>query len=561
MSFLKCIVKADAIVNDVWCNNVERAFHQASASEKALFLLDQAVICHYLTTMCGENGLPSLIAHYKGTLKTWFLPDVAKLFNDVPSERRDPIVNVAYPNICVLLGVTNLGAIDKDECIKLLDLDMDIPRATDNTFYVPYLSFVSGTNGLERYAEIDATIGNNRSFSINQTVSIPSFKIIGRHLTTRYDVLLPSYTFDCLETSRFATDGIDINSILAYWAGYNWRGVNFSSVIGVLAAQCLEKDTNAIPRGSKLFGYLDVYKRLMCTNNCEPFASLALSSDTTIQRRNIIKFVVHLRRRYGVLFDNPKLLSTYLHGTNDDTVTPLHKYLNATSPSDISVEMYNAFKSSCFGNFSELDLVINGRIDRKGQAGYLNATKTEKEDDPDAKQDNPEKSEKSEGDTPEGTAPDETGTNPDDDKTKSEKQEETQDSSSDNKSDSDASPAETTPDEEPNSDKESNNDTINQSNTHTQQKRFSVPKLDDKRGVKLSLSEGETTNTVLYRKELGAYIDSLLANPPSFLSVQAISVLKILRSSWLNMLSPTDLHDFINALVRLPKSITLKKRG
>ena len=96
----------------------------------------------------------------------------------------------------------------------------------------------------------------------------------------------------------------------------------------------------------------------------------------------------------------------------------------------------------------------------------------------------------------------------------------------------------------------------NKSHTHTS---LSIPKLDDKKGVKLSLSEGESTNSVLYREELEAYIDSLLANPPSILSVQTISALERLKAYWLYMMPVDQLHDWLRAMIRLPKSITIKK--
>ena len=577
MSFLKFIVKADAECNQAWLHDVESAYHHASPQEKAFFLMDQSVMCNYLMRLYGEDGLPVLLSHYKNTLISWFLPDLAKLYTNVEKSERDPMVHLAYNNVCILLGTTP-GKLDASECIKVLSAKLDVPVASDASFYAPYVQFVERTFGL--YTELEQ-VAANRSFKVSEPATIPSFKIIGRHLTVRYEVLFPSYNFDYKSAGQFHKEHIPVDSILSYWSGYNWTGRTFSGVIGVLAAQCLERDTNAIPKGSKMLGYLEIYNKLF--NGTGISDSLALSSDTTIQRRHLTAFISYLRSRYNVIIDDPKLLGRFISGTPGDDSKKLQDYLVTESPSDVSVEMYNAFKKSRFGTFSELDFVYNGRTGRENQTGYLNAKDPKKEDDPDAKQDTPEstedpkeepkkKEEPKEAENalpeppsldegkPEDTAPENSGTNTDDDATNAEPNTGNQDSPAEDNSASGTTDAETTPDEEPNSDTSSTDGSGgNDTHTHNTQKLPPVPKLDDKRGVKLSLSEGESTNTVLYRKELGAYIDSLLANPPSSLSVQAISTLKIIRSSWLNMLSVTELYDFLRALVKLPKSITIKK--
>lgn len=86
-----------------------------------------------------------------------------------------------------------------------------------------------------------------------------------------------------------------------------------------------------------------------------------------------------------------------------------------------------------------------------------------------------------------------------------------------------------------------------------------MPDMDDKKGVKLELSAGETANSVLYRIELEAYIDSLLANPPKFLSTQKVEFLKRVKAYWINRLSVESLCNLLNSIIRLPKELTIKK--
>ena len=86
-----------------------------------------------------------------------------------------------------------------------------------------------------------------------------------------------------------------------------------------------------------------------------------------------------------------------------------------------------------------------------------------------------------------------------------------------------------------------------------------MPNMDDKKGVKLELSAGETANSVLYRIELESFIDSLLANSPNFLSAQKVELLKRIKAYWLNRLSPESLVNLLNSIIKLPKHLNINK--
>lgn len=702
MSYLKYITSKSTVIDEEWLLNPELAYKHLTPKEKALFLLDQAIMLNYIERLCGgENKLPVLYAQYKNHLITWCYPDIDK---EAIAEGVD--FRVVNTNVACLLG-KNPGKVYADECMSILATRSEnstAPAACVPSFYEPYLRFVERTYGLSNYIESEQ-ISKNRSFSIGSSVSIPYFKIIRRSVIVSYEGDLPSYNFDYTKTAKyFADEGIDISSIFSFWSGYNWSGKTFNSVIGVLAAMSLEKDLNAIPTGSWLLAYYLVYKQVIAGVTLNPNNSLALSSANTF-KRYITLFLVYLRKQYNVLFDDPELLSRFTADLNKSDATLLNSFLQAKDPAKVSVEMYNAFKQSYFGDFSELDL-LNGRNGRANQSGYMNAKNTAG-DDPDATEEpsgsqkkksgdsdsdlldinklfdsapsisddedsqkkeskKPKKkvSQKKKADTldrmfdemPEAEQdeeqPDTEDTGDadqitalfDEDPTKNEDDDQKDttsstdqildeldsppedDSKGGNSNDGDNKDIDDMFDEDPTkSDSESSNvddisaeldkaptadgdessnlneDTVkkleatinempgddtggqntssdkdqdpkSQNDTNSTDPKVKAKyedqdtathtkglKLDDPGGVKLSMSEGETTSTVLYREELEAYIDSLLANPPSSLSVQTISAIKRLKAYWFYLLPVDQLHDFLRAMVKIPKSITIKK--
>lgn len=580
MSFLKNIVKPEAGIPEQWLLNPDAAYRMLSDSEKAYYMMQLAVLISYLNKVYGDEGLPKILDEYKKHVINEYFSELKKLYFKGTKDTRNPYVNLAYPNVEILLGL-NPGKLDAAECTRVLSVENNnVPNILDASFYAPYVLFVERTFGLDRYIDSNY-ISNSRSFTVGSAVSIPSFRLVGKNMTVRYEIVFPSYQFNYSQIGKLATTGVAANSILSYWAGYNWRGKTFSGVMGVLAAQCLEKDANAIPKRSNMWGYLDVYRKVIALS---PYAdqsnSLALSSlETTLQRRSIIKFLCYIREHFNTTFDDKQLLSNFLSNV-DANDAQLHDFFNANSAKEVSVETYNAFKKSCFSTFSELDVVINGRTGLNDRSGSLNAKKTKESEDADAQQEKPEESESQGGENPEGAAPESSGSTGEpaasnvfdgpDASTTLENQDSSDATDEEGKSENEPDPndpkehpagddPDKAPDEELNNPDESssgNEKSNNKSHTHT---KLSIPKLDDKKGVKLSLSEGESTNSVLYREELEAYIDSLLANPPSILSVQTISALERLKAYWLYMMPVDQLHDWLRAMIRLPKSITIKK--
>lgn len=595
MSFLKFIATTSRELPENWAADVEGAYRAASPGEKTAFVMGQAVMLNYFIRLSGGvELLPVLIKDYYQRVISWYLPDLKYLYYNVKDSEKDPYVKLGYPNIESLLAISKTKIV-ASECVKLILYGEDkVPAAIDESFYAPYLKFV------EQVQSIHAGNAANAAISIATSVAIPSFKLSGRVLDTSCDVVFPSFKLDFAKVKTLA-ETVGMDSIYVYWTGYDWHGINFSGVIGVLAAQCFEKDTNAIPKGSNLLGFLDIYRKVVLQDSLanDQSNSLALSSDTIIQRRNIVAFFCHLRDTYKVLFDDKDLLASYIKPIEDYDGPTISDYLAEQSAKAVSVEMYTVFKNSRFGSYDELDVVHKGRIDQQNHAGVVDAEKTDKKDDPDAKpdksddpetqgdepkpEDDPDKGKSKDSADPEGTAPatsDSTG-DVEDTSVFNGPDEGNQDSPKPKPSETEGAPAggastdanepeSTDPgnqsdDELKNPDESNDADPAGQgtneqiTHTHSNATTIRIPKLDDKRGIRLSLSTGESTNTVLYREELNAFIDSLLANPPSSLSVQTIAAIKKLKANWLYLLSPKDCHDYLAAMVKLPKTIQLKK--
>ncbi len=565
MSFLKFIVRAETSVDKHWAHDAVSAYAASSIRDKAIFVLEHAVLISYLDKVYGVDKLPRLIQALKQDIILKYLPDLKYAYFKHEKDARDATLNQTYLNILILLGMSS-SKLDAKECMTVLKGSNSI-CTIDESFYTPYLLFIEKMHGLNNYTESDV-IAANRSFNTGVKACIPSFAMSGKYLVVRYETAFPSYKLDYNKLKQVIQLGYTPDSIFSYWLGYNWAGMSISSVIGVLAAQCLEKDMNAITKGSNMLGYLSVYKSIIPLPSCiDQSKSLALSSEINTQKNRIVKFLCLIRETHNVQFDDKELLSRIMSSTEANDSNLLNQFLAMETARNVSVEMYNVFKSSIFGNFSELDVTLSGRTGRMNQSGSLsNAKKSKKTEDTDAQQ------EEEPADDPDISDADNTSKDTTDasvfDGPDSATKLENEDSSDnetpteepENDDTSNSGDLGNQPDEEPNEPAESDN-TGNQGTTdNTLKKKLpALPKLDDKKGIRLSLSESESTSTVLYREELAAYIDSLLANPPSFLSVQSIAAIRKLKANWLYLLSVQDVHDFLAALIRVPKSLTIKK--
>ena len=581
-SFIKFICPTNVPCDNAWLVDPDAAYRSSSTNAKVAFILGQAIALNYLERVF-NSALPSLINEYKEKVVRDWLPELEYA---VGAESDDPEkTKAAYVQAEYLLMQT--GEISAEEIEAWMKPIEGVPVTLQNTFYSPYLRFLERAHRAVNYGGEYAK--RTESFSIPGPVSLPTFALRGDCLCVNEDITFPSYKYDYKSNHEYGNSqyGLGVASIFSYWRGYDWTNVNFNGVVGVLASQCLELDTNTYPNHSLLWVYNAIY---CAVTGWEPhFKSESnlqwLSSESNLLRQCVLHFLMDLRNRFNMKFDDSELLAKII-GKDSEDADKLHAFLTVENPSEVSVEMYDAFQKSDFARYSELDLIkykrLSGRelmeaaIDAKGSKLSDKSFDELDEGDPsDTPQEEPASgtpedapaetnrrlSDKSfdqlDEEQEEGAAQPDEG----DEAAETEGAEQTDELSDNNfdQLDADAGQdAEQTPDDEPNA-TEDNPSGDNEDQTHTHNTTPNVTRTDDKKGVKLELSAGETTDSVLYKIELEAYIDSLIANPPNFLSVQKVELLKRMKAYWLNFLNVDCLVGFLKSIIKLPKYLNLKK--
>lgn len=582
MSSLKFITSKDAPIissprHKSWVDNRDRVYEQLNVANKLAFLLDQSLIINYLeraysgfipgNEIAYDTGILYLITNYKNDFIIPALADIARL---AAYEDDNSILRRQLDQVQIVAGVST-DTLDSDLCVQILTNNPfdNMVKAYDITFYRPYLLFLERVYK-DSTIEIDH-VSDAKNFTVSDMVTIPSFSITQSNIiVVSYEQRFSSYKYDAKKhTGLEKTLQIKSPSILSFLYGYDWSTWSFHGLLGVLAGMCLELDANAIPSGSLMRLYYTLYRVVF---GWAPHAhtransSIGLSSDIAIIKRCVLTFIAAVCERYKTKIDNTEVLATLATLGDDASTNNLHSYLSAKdTPDTSSVEMYTNFKKSVLGTFEELGFIkskeqslnqlvaLQARFDKEVSASIKNAKYLDELD--------PYLADS----TVDFTAINATGTgtttaaaggyyNADTEQPAgTEDPEDPEEAVEPESPDSDDVNPSSDPTTMPGGDNEEMED---DEDTHTQEP---LPVVGDKRGIRLILSGDENTDTVLYRFELKAYVDGLLANPPKYLDVQTINYLKRLKAFWWNCLSVQTLYDVLNSMVKLPKEYRIKK--
>lgn len=588
--YFKFITSKNCPVHSDWFNDMPSAYRQAPIKDKLAFLLHQCVMLNYIdraydafdiTTDCVyDNGTLYLITRFK---EDFIIPNIAALKGEI-NEHDNAKVNERILEQIEYLANYNRSVgvvLDAKFCIAALGSygSDDVPLVfaeSDASFYEPYLLFVEKTSVTDNLVDLSKLPSSAYiNFARAEEASIPSFSLLNNLLVVDFDQRTVGYNYDARKHLELIQSlNVKSSSILSYLYGYNWRGWSINGFLGVLAGMCLELDANLIPNGSILWMYYFLYRKVF---KWKPHAStwenaLRTSPDIIISKRWVMSLLSAIRNRYVVKLDDIELLKDLLDIRDKDIgEDSLHEYLNAKDASGVSVEMYTGFKRSVFGTFEELDfkkskrqsldelVALQARSDIEVYASLKNASKVS--DLPMYLQDSTfsldevltgtrvQKAKNVAGgsyfnadadagqgvEEPEGDDPEDEGEAMKPDEPDSDDQ---------------------NPDSDPATMPGSDNEEMEEDDTHTQEP---LPVVSDKRGVRLDLSPNESTDTVLYRFELKAYVDTLLANPPKYLDAQTIVYLKKLKAFWWNCLSVQTLYHVLNSVVKVPKAYRIKK--
>lgn len=556
MSFINFATNADLGVPETWIKHPDH-YKKLSLHDKTVMLMEQAIIAKYLTMVYGKDTLPLLFADFISQVKHYLRPLQLHVETERP-ENVNEFVKHGYYEIVKLLDIVH-DKINADEIQNILKEDTveEIPHAGTLSFYRPFLMYAERAYLAEDFIKAQMP-AEKTNFTLKEMVSLPSVRVSGRFLDVRYETQFPGYSYNCQRNHKYRqTFGTCSNEFLPFFIGYDFHDCNMNALMGVIASQCCELDTNAIQSASPMWLYYDMYRLVF---KWEPTLSkqknpLALSSDIPYMRKAVVGFLVEAKERYGLKFDDSALLSKLL-GTEvqDDDTKNLVKFLQAETPEDVSVEMYRSFKNSCFGMYDELDITkCHRNVDLDRLLVLAKARKLKSSDIHDiiVTQESLASFRKL---TSTEAAPSDDGTS---------------DGSADTASDDSTGAGEPDPsalsgDEEPNSptadpaSASAGADGDPTTNTETPDVP-PLPNVGSNKGVTLELSPGENTDTVLYRLELEAYLDRIIANPPKTLSNEKLTTLKKVKVYWFNLFSTQTLYDVLNSIIKIPATFKPKK--
>lgn len=608
MSYIKFIKAADSPIPDAWRYNADQAYMSLSDDERAYFVFDQVLAIRYLYLAYG-GGIPTLIRNYG--INVW--EKVRSLITQKEAyERSDSKTKLEKQSfielVSIIVRIAGGWTIENTQSVcewvrrnarstgNYPKAIIDIPTCL--AFYDTFIKY------------LNPTLRNN-GFTTRESVSLPSIALIGQSITFGYGAVHSNYNMNKQLRNNLVAAQIPLNSFFDFISGFNPSSNNgMMSLIGILATYSLDLDSSWLyvnysdspqildnPRSkfglmetvrntsneSKIFNFL---RRSICRFEPyiqTPFDTLETRSETSF-RRLFISFLIVLRRQYHLTFeDNEIAVLSSAMGEGEDG---LKDYLKS-SPGDVSVEAINAFNDSVFSEFPELhlenrvtheydDLEIDTQHrDTAALKENLKAMRTHDAaiTGPAPLRDATNDVDKSDAKSAASKGLDQAlDSMPTDDSTEqggnangdlTDQGNESGDSGATGDDDTPGTKSDNGKEESTDKDNTEKSDTGDSSDT-TRDKISMHPvpdiaKVSDKEGVKLELTSSETTDTVFYRMELKAYIDSILNNPPRTISQQKIQVLKKIEAFWLNIITPQCLYDLISSVIKLPSEFKIHK--
>lgn len=404
-------------------------------------------------------------------------------------------------------------------CFKLLSSYSAVTDAA-TTFYVPYMKYLMAVDMFDA-----AKTEGSDAFSITGLVSIPSFRIMGTSLVVDYSVTLPGYKFDPASVKRGTASCPDYSqSFLGFLEGYDFTGKDPMSILGILATQCHERDTNLIDSNSLSFLYYRLYNKLFCMSTTVCNVSQAPKSADYIRER-LLHFLKQLADRYDtVIRDGTILIDVVGNEPPSETDKKLATYFAAKSTSSIDVEAHNTFMHSGYKMFKTLDIQNRILMANEDPATPPPANTAPTGDAPAPK--DPPKDPATE--TPSKTAPDE--------KVAPDKPEDKPAEAA--PKDGEPTPTDTTPAPPTSSD-----------GTHTAHTELSNG--NDEAGIVLELADPVTLDSYFLRQELVTKLNALLDDPPKTISVEKLVMLKRLKAYWINIFSIRTVCDIVASATKL----------
>jgi len=514
---------------DSWDEDPRSAYDALTLPQRAEFLLGQACIINYLDRMYGIDPNPFL-TYYRNYVRL-----LAKLlYQDAKALRSDIGEDIMYSvdNAETLLnplpgeyGAPLADKVDQAHIVETLfgqDASKEIPMPVVPAFLIPYLHFINCQ--VRRRLDDSTYVLESYRFAYGEPALLPAIQMNGQLLRVEYNCGANRVLTFELDPGVLNNQLYRPYPILQWFGCFRWNGWSIAEILGCLAAMNIsgdEADTKS-PCSQLLYA---LYCRVF---GWKP----AFTTEVVLNHmmRNAIKgFILELYNRDGISMSDRSILANIL-GCGTDEERKLAAYFASADATVISQEAYQAFKTSEWKDVKELDITFQNTAAEEDTDPDTTKDQTSEEGDTDPNQD--EISQTEEGTGEEGEE------DPNEDIGRAE-----------------GIDGDTTTPELPGDDETTEGTGepgTGENDTHTQ--TLPPPVTDDKRGIKLAFAslDDETPDSIMFRLEMEALIDSILTNPPKNMTPQRVQLLSMIKSRLLYLLHISSLRDVVAIATKLP---------
>ena len=479
-------------------DNLDNYFHynEFSNLKKMVYLLQQTLLCDYVTMFSGVLYQPSVIGDTPNNTYKSVAPFILRLYRQQLEKQaaiipKDSFNTGKYIHISKLLMDTLLGKLPSaDDLMDVFystefsnDVDISLPKE----FLLPFVYAINGTyvdsDILPMNAHVLNTVNTKGYEFMNPLVYVPVFIV-----DDKYGIVLklqtdPTYTFSSFYMQDYSTMRKNLLPAYRYLSSLNWSGRQFLHIVGFLQNFSIEHDPHLMlddhvcTIGDICYDIVTGHK--FC-DSCKPY-----------DPNQFISFIKHICEQWKIVITDCDYLGELLKRcgvVGDDVINYLLKQENELTDNEV-----RAFKESILFNIvkkSSIAIEANNSIDVDEDTDDTSTDDDQSSDDTDMSSDT-----------------DDISDNIDDN------------SEDDKKEDP---PVETKP--------------------------ISVKSVD---GVILELlnPENEVLSDFLFRKEFLIKVNELLKNPTrSKYSSHTLFMLKEWATKWLYIFSVTSLKSFLRNL-------------
>lgn len=534
-------------VGELWNSDPCKAFHNLELSERAYFLLGQTIFMHYIDRLMSAECHP-FYSEYKQYLMTLVVeslslvrkPSVVGIDKDVQSTLMicnallSPVTRSGDKLIPVEIDRTHITHVLYDS-----EFSFEIPQPCDPSFAIPFIMWINATSAMWNFPTFDE---NDALYA--SSCYFPHFSIIDN----RVHVDSPNSNYPMgnsfqLDKGILTSPNFRSIPILQFIAMMELSGREVETIFARIGSMCPHLDLSMVYTNTHRISY-----RLYCSMfKYEPisiirFGNLGNWGDDDLFITCMLEFIAVLNEKYNVVVPDKEALVQILtnpewkHCELKKDKSKLIDYLKCEDIKSVSTEMYHAFQSSLIHDISEYDVFSQkvSVVAKDDQGGDLDNTNDpmptdEGDDDGDSSEpdgdpkDDPMPEDNSSDDTPDEEDQDDTLGNEEDDMPT---------------------------DDSEGSGEESGDDT--QDDTQTSEN----PPLNtsDPRGIviKITKSDDETTDSILFKEEMNNYLSTLLKNPPAKMSPQHVQLLTKLWKNWLYALDVQTITKIVAIATKLP---------